>query len=119
MHTATQIVSTPGERAELFARTGALVVEMENERVRQFAAQHGAGYVGIRAVSDGANDTLDPAVARFVDPFGHVRAGVLTKELIRRPGLAAELRRLRRASKLALANLSIAVRALAERFDGR
>jgi hypothetical protein len=119
MHTMAQIVATPAQRAELFARTGAAVVEMENERVRQFARKHGAGYVGIRAISDSASQTLDPAVARLVDPFGRVKPGTLAKELVRRPGLAADLMRLRRTSKRALANLAHAVRALAEHRDGR
>ncbi len=113
MHTAKQIVSTPAERAAVFQATGALAVEMENEVVRAVAAQLGVAYVGIRAISDCATETLNPSLLRWVDDLGRVKVKALVGTLVRRPGLVGELNRLRKQSALAVANLAEAVRQVA------
>ena len=117
MHTVEGIVSTPQERAELFQRTGAVVVEMENEVVRAIAERLGVAYVGIRAISDSAEQTLDPAVVRMVDDVGRVKMGAVASELLKRPALAVELNRLRKQSAMAVGKLAEAVKALVEKFS--
>ena len=116
MHTATRIVSTPQQREELFKQSGAVVVEMENERVRTLAQELAVPYVGIRAISDSAEQTLDPATLGLVDDLGRVRIAALLRELVWRPGLIADLNRLRKHSSLAVGNLAVAVKQTVECF---
>ena len=110
MYHAEAIIETPRERAAVFDRTKALVVEMENRRVREVAKKLELGYIGIRAISDCATDTLNPTVIRLVDDVGRVKLGTLAMELVRRPALALELRKLRKTSTLAVRKLAAAVR---------
>ncbi len=65
-----KIVSTPTEKAELFRQTGALAVDMESDRVRKWAGENGIPFIGIRAISDTADEALDPAVVGLVDEMG-------------------------------------------------
>src|SRR5205085_640339 len=45
MHCAGQIISSPRERAGLFERSRASVVEMENDAVREFARRQKIPYI--------------------------------------------------------------------------
>jgi hypothetical protein len=110
IHTATDIVATPEQKAALFASTGARAVDMENAAARALAAQAGVPFVGIRAISDRADEPLDPAVLRLVDSAGRLRPMRLTAELCRRPAFLGTLLRLRPKSALAMKNLATAVR---------
>jgi adenosylhomocysteine nucleosidase len=112
IHTADAIVPTPATRAALFAQTGARAVDMENTRVRAFAKTSQIPYLGIRAISDAASDTLNPAIARFIDDRGNVKTLALTRELLKNPALALQLNHLRKTSTLAVTNLAHAVRTI-------
>ena len=114
MHTARNLVSLPAERERLFRETGAGVVEMENELVRELAGKLGVAYVGIRAISDAAGDALNPALVRMVDDVGRVKVGTLARELVRRPGMVGELSRVRKQAGLAVTALADAVRKISE-----
>jgi hypothetical protein len=103
--TATEVVGSVAAKADLFQRTGAAAVEMENDTIRKLAADMGIPFLGIRAISDSATQAVDPAILRFVDPFGSVRLGALVGGVVRRPSVVAELRRLSRSSAVALAAL--------------
>jgi adenosylhomocysteine nucleosidase len=109
IHTASQVISTVAEKAELFARTAAAAVEMENSAALQLAQQHQVPFIAIRSISDRADQTIDPAILKFVDPFGKVKAGMLIGSLVRQPRLLAKLRRLSRDSAVALKALGEAV----------
>lgn len=111
-HTAAQIVGSVADKADLFARTGAAAVEMENDSVRQFASQCDAPFLFLRAISDTASQAVDPAVLKFVDPFGSIKPSALLGGLARRPGLIRQLRRLSRDSAIALASLASAVKVI-------
>ena len=82
MHTASSIVSTPAQRQHLFMQSGAVVVEMENEPVRALALRLGVPYVGIRAISDSAEHTLDPSTLGFVNDLGRVKLKALLAEIV-------------------------------------
>jgi len=101
-HGADHPVVTPEEKAELFGQTGASVVEMENHAVKKAAKAYGIPFLGIRAISDTANESINPAVLDFVDPYGRVRMTSLVGGVARRPSLIKELRRLSRSSRVAL-----------------
>jgi hypothetical protein len=108
-HTASEVIGTAAQKRALFAATGALVVEMENAVVRAFASGQGLPFLGIRAVSDHADEPLDPAVLRWVNPGGGLRPGRLAAELCLRPWKIAALWRLGRHSRLAVNKLAQAV----------
>lgn len=116
IHTAQGIASTVAEKAALFRSTGALAVEMENARVRQWSDQAGLKFIGVRAISDRADQTLDPAVLRLVDKYGCPRPARIAAALVRRPSLAPALARLGRSSNRAALALGAAVRELIERL---
>ena len=93
----------------MYRATGASVVDMENSAARAWAAARGARFVGVRAVSDRADEALDPALLRLVDDRGAVRPARLAAELCRRPALLATLWRMRSGAALALENLGKSV----------
>jgi hypothetical protein len=109
IHTAADLISTVEQKRQLYADTGAAVVDMENAAARQFAAQRGLPFAGIRAVSDRADEPLDPATLRWVDSEGALRPGRLALDLCRRPGSIPSLARLGKRSKTAVAALAEAV----------
>jgi adenosylhomocysteine nucleosidase len=106
IHTVDRVVSTPAEKAAVFAATGAAVVDMEQAVVRRWAEGRGLAVIGVRAVSDAATDAIDPAVVRFVTDTGRPRPGVIVGTLLRRPRLVPQLMRLNANTRLALARLS-------------
>jgi hypothetical protein len=109
-HTVDHVVTTAEEKAELFGQTGSAVIEMENEAVKRAAKSYGIPFLGIRAISDTASESINPRVLDFVDPFGRVRMKSLVGGVARHPSLIKEMRRLSRSSKIALDALSNAVR---------
>lgn len=111
IHTASQIVTTPAEKAWLFAETAALAVDMEQSIVRDYARPLGIPVVGLRAISDRADQVLDPAVIQLVDDLGGPRPMKIASTLLRRPALALYLSRLNASTKLALENLATTVAA--------
>src|SRR5439155_10300683 len=95
IHTVDGPVLTPAEKAELFRKTGALAVDMESTAIRAAAQQAGVPFIAIRAISDAADEAIDPAVLNLVDPYGKARAWAVFSTLLRRPRLLAQLLRLR------------------------
>lgn len=116
IHTSPKLVSTPGEKQRLHRETGALAVDMESEIIRAVAAEKELPFVSIRAISDSADETLDPAVLRMIDPFGRPRPLRIMMTLVGRPWLIPRLIRLGNASKLAGRNLAMAVKEIAEKW---
>jgi adenosylhomocysteine nucleosidase len=112
--TVDRIVATPAEKGELFEKTGALAVEMEGSKVRQFAASLGIPYIAVRAISDTAEEVLEPDVVGFVDDFGRVKPINLAAGILRRPGLIPYLNRLGKNSRLATDRLGGAVRRIVD-----
>jgi adenosylhomocysteine nucleosidase len=109
IHTAADVVDTVEKKSALFRATGALVVDMENAIARGFADDRGVPFLGLRAVSDRADEPLDPATLRWVDDAGMPRLGRLAADLCRRPGNLPALWRLGRRSGLAVRSLARAV----------
>lgn len=109
-HTVDGPVTSPAEKADLFNRTGASVVEMENAQVRAAAVAYSIPFLGIRSISDSADEAIDPAVLKFVDPYGAVRVNEVVSEMFRHPSIAMKLRRLSKSSAIALGTLAEAVK---------
>jgi nucleoside phosphorylase len=108
-HSVDHAVVTPEEKAELFGQTGSAIVEMENTAVKKAAKAYGIPFLGIRAISDTASESINPAVLDFVDPYGRVRMKSLVGGVARHPSLIKELRRLSRSSRVALDALAKAM----------
>ena len=109
IHTASDLAATPARKSSLRRETDAIAVDMEGEKVRRFADSLGVPFLNIRAISDTAMETLDPAVLSFVDTFGGIRPWVLARGLMCRPNLIPALIRLGRNSRLAGIQLGKAV----------
>jgi hypothetical protein len=116
IHTSGQIVATPDEKAELFARTGAPAVDMEHGIVREYSRSLGVPFVAVRAISDAAGDMLYPAVLRLVDEWGRPRPAAIAGALLRRPTLLPHLMRLGANAKHAAARLTEALPSLVEKL---
>jgi nucleoside phosphorylase len=115
--TAEGIVSTAQQKADLFRETGGLAVDMEGVIVRDAAERAGASFVHVRAISDAADEAIDPALLGLVDEMGKTKRSSVASLLIRRPGKLMELMRLGSRSGLALRNLASAVRIITDRIS--
>ena len=105
----TRITATAREKAELFRRTGAAAVDMESEPVRQLAARMGLPLIILRAISDTADESLDPLIGTFVTPQGRTSLPRILLTLLRHPGLVFRLTSLQRSSVTAMASLAEAL----------
>jgi adenosylhomocysteine nucleosidase len=112
IHTASEIVASPAAKAELFRRTNALAVDMEQSIVRGFARPFGLPAIGIRAISDTADHVLDPAVVGLIDDLGNPRPAATAWTLLRRPRLIPHLRQLGSNTRTAVGRLGDAVAAI-------
>jgi adenosylhomocysteine nucleosidase len=102
------LVSTPAQKTELFRQTGAAAVDMESDAVRRAAGN--VPIVHLRAISDAAEDSINPAILKLVDEMGRPRAGALAMALLKRPELAAGLVKLGRNARIATRALGEAVK---------
>lgn len=62
IHTATEVVATPEDKARLWEETGCWVVDMECEAVAAKAAEAGVSFSVLRVVSDTAGDAVPNGV---------------------------------------------------------
>jgi hypothetical protein len=112
--TVDRIIAAPVEKREMFHRTGALAVDMEADRVR---ANVTAPLVNVRAISDRADEVLDPRVVELVDELGRPKPLALAAGILRTPKLIPYLTRLGKNSKLAAQRLGEAVRTIVEAIN--
>ena len=116
IHTAAKMISTPEEKAELFAATGALGVEMENAILRgQIAGSvehRQLPFLHVRAVSDSASEALDPRLMTMIDSRGRPKALAVAGVLLRHPAMIPHLRRVGASSARACEALAAAVQTL-------
>jgi len=116
IHTAAEIISDSSQKSELFARTGALAVDMEQSIIRDFARPLQIPVIGLRAISDAADQVLDPAIVDLVDDLGRPRPLKIASLLIHRPGMISYLRQLGANSNLAARKLGAAAVDLVDRL---
>ena len=109
--TASEVVASPRDKAQLGAATGALAVDMESAWVGDVCWRHATPFLAVRAVVDGVGDTLPPVRGRMAaDDGGRFRR---VAPLVVRPWLLPRLLRLARAASLARASLTAFVAAFA------
>src|SRR4051794_39173855 len=73
--TSSTPVLRPQAKAELFQTTGARAVDMEGDVVRRFLAGRASRFIHVRAISDTADESIDPAVLRLIDDVGRPQVG--------------------------------------------
>lgn len=105
IHHAELIISTPAQKAELFARTGAAAIDMESRKIARLAKDCNIPFLAFRTISDCADEAVDPAVLSLVDPLGRPKTGAVLSALARRPALLKQLLRLRSNSNRACERL--------------
>jgi adenosylhomocysteine nucleosidase len=105
LFTAREVMATPEAKATLFARTGAVAVDMESSLIVSMAAAGGFPSLVVRAVSDAATESLPPALIRLVTPEGRLRVASAAA-LLARPTILPRALALRRATRQALANVA-------------
>ena len=109
--TSQDPVLTVQRKRELFAKTRALVVDMESAAVATAARESGLPFFAARTVCDTMNRTIPPELFKCINRRGRVRPLYLFLALGRRPSLIFALLDAHRDFSLALASLGQAWRA--------
>src|SRR5439155_13605593 len=105
-HCSNKLIATSSQKSELFRTTGASVVDMESDPVFKLAREKNLPFLSIRAISDAAEDSIDPAVFRMTGADGNIKPARVAMMLIQKPTLIPQLLRLRSNSNRALRNLA-------------
>ena len=88
-----RLLSSPAEKADAFARRGALAIDMESHHVARAAGERNLPFIAVRAISDQADEVLPAIMATFVDADGQTKmSAVLAALIFGRVGLGALLR---------------------------
>ena len=96
-----RLLSSPQEKANAFARTGALAVDMESHHVARAAAESGLPFIAIRTISDQAHEVLPAIMASFVNMEGRTKMSAVLAALILGRVSLRELLQAGRASRRA------------------
>lgn len=87
------VLSSPQDKADAFARCGALAIDMESHHVARAAGERNLPFIAVRAISDQAGEALPAIMATFVDAEGQTKtSAVLAALIFRRVKLGALLR---------------------------
>jgi adenosylhomocysteine nucleosidase len=84
---------------------------MESAAVARIARARKLPFLALRAVADGAGDSIPEALANAIDRYGRPRNLAMVSALLRNPGLIAELPHLASTMNRASAALRRAVQA--------
>ena len=104
--TSRHIVPDPSSKAELRDTSGACAVDMETAGIAEVAVEAGLPWAAVRAIVDGATDTLSPACIATLREDGHVAIGRLLRASCRSPRLLWHMLRLARDVATARRHLS-------------
>lgn len=88
------VVATVAAKAALFARTGAVAVDLESAAVARAARRHGLPFAALRAVCDGAGRDLPRAALAGLDGAGRIAGWRVAWAAASRPWEIADLVRL-------------------------
>jgi adenosylhomocysteine nucleosidase len=110
--TADKAVLTRQQKADLFARTRALTVDMESAAVAGVARRASIPFFGLRAVCDPADVSVAPELYHCLDSNGHIRTAGLMLSVARRPALVGDMLRMGRSFAVARKSLAGAWRVL-------
>jgi adenosylhomocysteine nucleosidase len=110
--TSREVTASAEAKAALFARTGAVAVDMESTAILAHAAAAGCPALVVRGVSDPAAESLAPELVELVSAEGKLRP-VRALALLAHPRLLPRALALRRATRQALAAVGRLLEALA------
>lgn len=96
---------TVAEKAELFARFNADMIDMETHHVASYLAKRDIGFTAIRAVCDTAEDSIPSESMDWVDDRGRPRATAAMRHLATHPWHLPTLLRMAKRMKLATLGL--------------
>ena len=105
-------VSTPREKAKLFAQTGAVAVDMESHGVGRAAREAGLSLLVVRAIADSASRTIPNAAIAGLGEDGGRKPFAVIGKLLRHPTQLVHLIGVARDSKVALRRLAYAAPAI-------
>ena len=77
-----RMLSSPQEKADGFARRGALAIDMESHHVARAAGERNLPFIAVRAISDQADEVLPAIMATFVDAEGQTKMSAVLAALI-------------------------------------
>jgi hopanoid-associated phosphorylase len=80
-----KILLNSAQKAEAFAATGALAVDMESQAVAEIAKAANKPFAVLRAIADPADFSLPPMVAQGLDPNGRPRLAPILMGLALNP----------------------------------
>ena len=103
-------------RQRLPAGIAVPVLEMESSAIARIAAAEGIPFIGIRTVSDGANEELGFDITDFTDDSLRIKPGKVLCTVLKRPQLIPQLLRLARNARTAGASLASALTTLTEEY---
>lgn len=106
------IAGTAEEKAEIFARTGALAVDMESGAVARVAMEHDIPFIALRTIADPASHGLPPAALLPLTEAGQPRLLTVLLSVLKNPGQIPGLIRTARETGKALKSLLRATRRL-------
>jgi len=106
LQTSREVVATAEAKAALFARTGAVAVDMESAPILAHAAKAGCPALVVRAVADAAGETLPPELIDLVTEAGRLRAVRALALTVTRPRVLPRALALRHATRRALAEVA-------------
>jgi adenosylhomocysteine nucleosidase len=109
---ADAILATSSSKARAWARTGALVADLESAIVARIAHAEGIPFLVVRAVADPASRNLPHAAQIPLRIDGKPEIRLIFAAMLRRPHQIGELIRLRRETRAALSALVGPARAL-------
>ena len=101
------ILVTAAEKAALFARTGALAVDMESHVAARFAASHELPFAALRVISDAAHHALPGAVAVSMKKDGGLDLPAILLSILKNPRQLPALIRTGREAEVAFAQLKL------------
>lgn len=100
--TTAEIVAAPEAKAELYARTGALAVDMESAVILARAVGAGCPTLVVRGVSDAADEHLPLELVGLLTPEGRLQARRALALGVKRPAVLPRALVLGRATRRAL-----------------
>jgi adenosylhomocysteine nucleosidase len=111
--TASEVVATAEAKAALYARTGAVAVDMESSAILAHAARAGCPTLVVRGVSDTAAESLPRELIGLVTEAGKLRAVRALTVTLTRPRVLPQALALRQATRRALSAVARLLAALA------
>jgi adenosylhomocysteine nucleosidase len=86
-----RMLSSPQEKADAYARRGAIAIDMESHHVARAAGERNLPFIAVRAISDQASDVLPAIMASFVDAEGQTKMSAVLAALVFRRVRLGEL----------------------------